>query len=207
VRTAGGSQAWKISIDCWSQSFEIALWFRAVEKIHPPASDIVPGPIALEPIPASHTHLTDSAELAAGWSVWWEALATAPSLPTPSPPLRPPEPGLFDPPHFEGLAQWPALRGVVESRWRDAAKWNAGRMRAGLDAGTHRERLQEGLVVAEIEKAIGRSARPFNLELVVLPVRDSQIRALSATRYSVPESLYHSEQYGLALRRIITALA
>ncbi len=206
LRQFDGSQAWKISIDRWSQAFEIALWFRAVEQIHVPTAGIVPGPIDLDPVPARSTDQADSAEMAAGWRVWWEALATAPTLPNPAPPLRPPERGPFDPPHFGGLVQWAPLQRAAENRWRDACQWNAERLRVGLDAETHRERLQEGLLVAEVEQSMGRSARSFDLELVVLPVRDDHIRALSSTRHLVPESLYSSEGYEPALRRIITAL-
>ncbi|WP_214102667.1 hypothetical protein [Acrocarpospora catenulata] len=41
--------------------------------------------------------------------------------------------------------------------------------------------------MAGVENELGREARPFSLELIVLPVQDDEIRAIHPHRYLVPE--------------------
>jgi hypothetical protein len=40
-----------MSIDPWSEPCDVALWVRAAERIDVPAGGIVPGPLALYPVP------------------------------------------------------------------------------------------------------------------------------------------------------------
>ena len=56
-------------------------------------------------------------------------------------------------------------------------------------------------MVAELERELGRKARPFSLDLVLLPVRDEQVRAvpvssMSAQIVNVPQfpASYHASK-------------
>ncbi len=66
-----GSSSWRISEDRWPEEFEVALWFRAAERIDVPPGGVVPGAPDVEPLPDPGTDPPDAAELAAGWLAWW----------------------------------------------------------------------------------------------------------------------------------------
>ena len=85
-----GTRSWRISEDRWSEAFDLALWFRAVERIDAPAGGIVPGPAEIDPLPGPSAAPAEQAELAAGWLAWWHALAEVPPLRGPLDPSRPP---------------------------------------------------------------------------------------------------------------------
>jgi len=108
----------------------------------------------------------------------------------------------FDPPDFPGLAAWPALRRAVVGLWVLAQDWHNARLEAGLEAGLHHD-ARTGQVVAELERELGRKARPFSLDLVLLPVCDEQIRAAGADRYLVPERIYDGPQWPGLLRALL----
>ena len=110
------------------------------------------------------------------------------------------------PPDFPGLTSWPVLQRVVTRRWKEAHDWHTARKRAGIDAGLHRD-LRIDRVVADVEDEIGRKARPFSLEFVVLPVRDDQIRPIRPTRWLVPERLYDSARWPEHLRALVITVA
>lgn len=110
----------------------------------------------------------------------------------------------FGPPDFPGLADWPALQHVVTRRWREAQDWHTARKRAGLDAGIHRNDFRPNQIVDELEHELGRKARPFFLDLVLLAVRDDKVRPVGSTRYLIPERLYDGLQWPRLLRTLIT---
>jgi hypothetical protein len=68
-----GTRSWRISEDRWSEAFDVALWFRAAERIDVPAGGIVPGPAEIDPLPDRGADHAGAAELAAGWLAWWQA--------------------------------------------------------------------------------------------------------------------------------------
>jgi hypothetical protein len=45
-------------------------------------------------------------------------------------------------------------------------------------------------VALEVERELGRPLRPFRLDLVLLPVRDTTVRRVSDERYLVPERVF-----------------
>src|SRR5207253_6695502 len=111
-------------------------------------------------------------------------------LPPPSPPFdlaHPPALLAFIAPDFPGLTAWPALRRAVTGRWRQAQDWHNARKKAGLDAGLYRD-ARTGQAVADLERELGRKARPFSLDLVLLPVRDEQARPAGADRTWFPNA-------------------
>jgi hypothetical protein len=197
-----GSPSWRISVDRWPESFDVALWFRAAERIDVAAGGVVPGPAGVEPRPDPSTDLSDGAELAQGWLAWWHSLAAAPEL---SPPFGRADriPQLeFSPPGFPGLAGFPALRRVVTVRWIQAQDWHDARKMAGLKAGRHRD-MRPTTVVAELERELGRKARPFSVDLLLLPVADDQVRSIGSDRYLVPEGLYDGPRWPHLLRALL----
>jgi hypothetical protein len=110
------------------------------------------------------------------------------------------------PTRFPSLAAWPALRQVVTGRWRQAYDWHNTRKKAGLEASLHHDR-RTGQVVAELERELGRKARPFSLDLVLLPVRDEQVRAAGTDRYLVPERVYDGPRWPGLLRGLLVPRA
>ena len=195
-----GSSSWRISEDRWPELFDVALWFRAAERIDVASGDVVPGAADVEPLPDPSTDPSNAAELAAGWLAWWHSLI---ELPPPPPPWDPADPALaFSPPDFPGLAAWPALRRAVIRRWRQADDWHNARKKAGLAAGLHHN-APIGQVVAGLERELGRKARPFSLDFVLLPVRDEQVRPAGADRYLVPERVYDGPQWPGLLRGLL----
>jgi len=197
-----GSPSWRISEDQWSESFDVVLWFRAAERIEVAAGGMVPGAADVTPLPDPGTDPSQAAELAAGWLAWWHALIEMPPLSPPSGPAYPPALLAFDPPDFPGLAGWPALHRAVARRWRQAYDWHDARVKAGLEAGLHRD-ARTGQVVAELERELGRKARPFSLDLVLLPVRDEEIRQVGTDRYLVPERVYDGPRWPALLRGLL----
>lgn len=206
---------WQMSIDLWSELYDEALWIRAAERIDVPAGGTVPGPLDIEPLPEPTTGPDDN--LAEGWSGWWTALTSQPRWPSGRlidlPAERaimagpPPARVQFVPPDFPGLARWPALQRVVARRWPEASRWHNDRKIAGIRAKRHRSSTMDGLVVAEVERTLGRRMPAFSVEFVVVPVRDTQIRRLTETRYLVPEAIYGEPDWAEWLRVLVMRLA
>jgi hypothetical protein len=197
-----GSRSWRISEDRWSEAFDVALWFRAAEGIDVPAGGIVPGPAEIDPPPTPSAVHADETELAAGWLAWWQALAGAPPWRAPSERSGPPPELAFMGPDPAGLTGWPVLQRVVAARWSEARDWHGRRKRAGLAAGPPHD-LQTVYAVRDLERELGRRAKPFELDFVLLPVRDDQVRQVRADRYLIPESLRDGPRWPSLLREIL----
>ena len=198
----GGGPSWQISTDRGNQAYDWALWIRAAERIHVPAGGLVPGPLAIDPLPEPST--TPGTNLAEGWRDWWEGLARMPRW-QPDRSAGPPPQVAYLPPDFPGLARWPDLQRVAVDRWREAQDWHSGRRAAGVDRGMVQPR--ESLLVLEIERELGRRVPPFDLEFILLPVLDAEVREVTPTRYLVPEAVYDSPQWTEWLRPVILRLA
>jgi hypothetical protein len=208
-----GPVPWRISVDRWPEAFDVALWFRAVERIDVASGGVVPGTADVEPLPARGADPSDEAELAEGWLAWWHALTAVPELAPPfgradripllafGPRDRIPELA-FGPPGFPGLAGFPALRRLVIIRWKEARDWHTARKAAGLKAGLHRD-MRPTVVVTDLERELGRQARPFSVDLLLLPVADDQVRPIGADRYLIPERLYDAPLWPHQLRELL----
>jgi hypothetical protein len=197
-----GSSSWRISEDWWPEAFDVALWVRAAERIDVAPGGVVPGEPDVEPPPDPSTDPADAAELAAGWLAWWHALIGLPPLSPPFDPAHPPAQLAFLTPDNPGLTGWPALQRAVTGRWRQAEDWHTARKEAGREAARHRHG-RTGQVVAKLERELGHKARPFSLDLVLLPVRDEQIRPAGADRYLVPERVYDGPRWPGLLRGLL----
>ena len=198
-----GTRSWRISEDRWPEAFDVALWFRAAERIDVPAGGVVPGPAAIDALPDRSAAPADAAGLAAGWLAWWQALAGASPLREPLDPSRLPSAMVFTgPPDFAGLAGWPALERVVAARWGEATRWHNQRKGAGL-AALRRPDMRTVQAVHDLERELGRPVMPFELDFVILPVRDDQIRQTRPDRYLVPERLRDGPRWPQLLRDLL----
>ncbi len=198
-----GTRSWRISEDRWPETFDLALWLRAAERIDVQAGGIIPGPAEIGALPDPSPEPADQAELAAGWLSWWQALAEVPAPREPVDLSRPPSEPLFAaPPDFAALAPWPALQRVAAARWPEAKDWHDRRKRAGLAAG-HQRDVRTFHAVRDLERELGRPVKPFDVDFVLLPVRDDQIRQSRPDRYLVPESLRDGPRWPLLLRELL----
>jgi hypothetical protein len=62
------------------------------------------------------------------------------------------------------------------------------------------------LLVQEVERSLGRPVKPFVLELILLPVRDDEVRRVHETRYLVPEQVYDGPGWPDVLRPLVISL-
>jgi hypothetical protein len=200
VRLAG-SASWQIHIERWAEVFDLPLWIRAAERIHS-AGALIPGPLEIDPLPEPTT--VPNAEMAEGWVDWWHAVV---SVPRPDPlagVLAGPDLS-FAPPDFAGLDRWPGLREVVARRWLEAHERHTARKGAAIRA-QGPPRAVEPRVVREAERSLRRPVKPFVLELVVLPVRDEEVRRVHENRYLVPERVYDGPGWAGQLAPLVTRL-
>jgi hypothetical protein len=197
------ARPWRIREERWNEEYDVPLWFRAAERIDVPAGGVVPGPAEIDPLPDRSAALADASELAAGWLAWWEALTGQLPLREPLDPSRLPSAMVFTgPPDFDGMADWPVLRRVLAGRWHEATDWYRRRKIAGLAAG-HPNHLPAVHAVRELERELGRRVKPFELDFVLLPVRDDQIRPLRPGRYLVPQRLRDGPRWPRLLRELL----
>jgi hypothetical protein len=194
-----GETSWVIGVRRWEQLPEVALWIRAAERIDVPADPVVPGPLDIDPFPAP----TGEADRRLGqqWREWWRALVGLPRW-RPETPLDDHPAVGFGPPDFPGLTGWPELHDLVTRRWREAADWQNARKLAGIRA--HRSGSgHTNEVVDQVERSLGRRVRPFDVEFLLLPVRDPTIRQVREDRFLVPERFYDGPQWAAWLGDLI----
>jgi hypothetical protein len=119
----------------------------------------------------------------------------------------------WTPPDFDSLRSTPALQAVVARHFSDAVAWSGDRKREHVDLmiGTpdprpfHRGRSGRGLVetrlVADLERNLGRRARPFQLRITEIPVDGKELWQLDPHHVLLTaELLRDSDEY----RRHIT---
>ena len=196
------TKSWLIRTDRWSEPFDMALWFRAAERIDVPAGGVVPAALDIDPLPEP----SQTQDLTEAWLAWWQALTEADTPSGRFDPANPPVALSFSPPAYPGFRDRPELGRVVAARWTEAHQWVNGRKRDGLRAGlAHDSRTNQ--VVSDLERTLGRKARPFSLDLIVLPVREDEIRHVTGDRYLVPERVYDGPDWAGLLRSLITPIA
>jgi len=178
-----GTTSWRVAVDRGNPLIDAALWIRAAEAIEVPPDPFVPGPLDDPPAPEP-----TATGLGAAWLAWWRDLIGMPPWTFEQPDAPPPELDL-DSPDALGLARWPELREVVMRRWPQAGEWHRAR-------GERHRRTEPSpspvvsIVAAEVERELGRRLRPFRLDLVLLPVRDTTVRQVNEERHLVPERVY-----------------
>jgi len=187
--TRPGNRCW------WAGEDPVYVAYHDDEWGLPVADDpLVPGPADLDHPPAPIS--TSDETLGAEWLGWWYSLV-APERRLPAPTFDA-EPA-YDTPDPLGLAPYPTLAAVVARRWREAMRWQNSR---GHPAHT----MTVTNVVAEVERDLGRPVAPFNVEFLVLPVRDEVIRPVSEVRFLVPEPAMDGARWSAWLRTLFTRL-
>ncbi len=196
-------------IDRWDTFADRALWLRAAERIDVPAGGVVPGPLDDDP-PAPARPLADPVAAADGWRRWWSAIVT----PAADDPVVADGPEVWAARAADrirriepaaALAPWPELAAAAEARLREFHTWHTARKVAGLQRhGSGDDR--DGRVVRELERRLGRSAPPFVVELLVLPVRDDEVRPAGSDRYLVPERVYDGPDWSGRLEGLLVPL-
>lgn len=193
-------------LDRWDVSTDHALWLRAAERIDVPAGGVVPGPLDDDP-PAPARPLADPVAAAEGWRWWWSAIVTPAAD----------DPAVADGPEAwaaraadrmrrveatAALAPWPELAAAAAARFREFHAWHTARQSAGLQRhGPGDDR--DGRVVRELERRLGGSAPPFVVEVLVLPVRDDEVRPVGPDRYLVPEHIYDGPDWSDHLEALL----
>jgi hypothetical protein len=209
MRVLGDGPSWQISTDRWNQAFDWALWMRAAERIDVPVGGLVPGPLDIDPLPEPSADPAQvlTRDLIDGWLGWWRGLTTMPRW-RPEQMSGPPPQLAYLPPDFPGLARWRDLQRVVVDRWQEAHDWHTRRKFAGASRFHHDlPKPRESLLVMDVERELGRRVPAFELEFILLPVLDDEIREVTPTRYLVPESVYDGPGWIEWLRPVVTRLA
>lgn len=198
-----GPISWRMNIRRWDFLLDCALWIRAAERIEPPAHRLVPGPldVDLPPAPSRSGGLSDDI-LGAEWLGWWLSLVDPTRQPVrPRADLEPAD----DTPDPLGLAPYPALRLIVARRAGDAGDWHNTRRDRDFERHVPGSSVT-GTVANEMERSLGRPLRPFNVEFVLLPVRDEVIRRVDEEHYLIPEQVYDSHRWPVWLRNLLTRI-
>ncbi|WP_037605234.1 hypothetical protein [Streptacidiphilus rugosus] len=205
-----GAASWTIVVDEWSSLLESPLWLRAAERIEVAPEGLVPGALAIDPLPAPSLEAGLAAEpaLAEAWRAWWQAsVAQAFGKPTGDFARDTAIRARFGPPGFESVAPGP-LREAAQRRWAEAMKWHNARKRAGVQAMiADGARQPEGEVVRAVEAQLGRRAEPFSVSLTVIPVLDDRIRSVGGRAFLIPEHLRGTPRYADWLHGLVRALA
>jgi hypothetical protein len=176
-----GTESWRIAVDRSNLLFDFALWLRAVERIDVPPDPFVAGPLDDEPA----AEPTAGAVLSEAWLGWWRDLIGLP--PWTFAGAEDPLPHLdLSSPDALGLARWPELQRVVMARWEEGTRWHRTRRPPQVYPGEN----NVGDAAIEVERELGRPLRPFRLDLVLLPVRDTTVRQVTSERYLVPERVF-----------------
>ncbi len=193
-----GQASWLMSID-EPRNLAMGLFIRDVAGLTsthtwlPPAAPTVP--------PAGGGSPAASRQ----WDEWWDqALAAGTSAAWP-------EAAAFwwGPPDFDSLDAAPELQVLVRRHFLVAVRWSEARKRehvalvmdsdGGMDYSTR--------LVANLERAAGRRARPFNLRVTEIPVAGSELWQLSPEHVVVTAGLLgEPEEYRRRITPVLQAL-
>jgi hypothetical protein len=118
-------------------------------------------------------------------------------------------PSRYVAPEFAGMSDMPELRTLIRGHHDAAVAWSTARKREFVVLTSVRKRVSvEWDVVKTVERGWGRTARPFELDIRVLPVGAVQGWRLSATRALVTRALFTDRSaYREWLRPIVEELA
>src|ERR1700674_1162730 len=215
-----GTTSWRMATD-EPQSLLMALYVRDDSGLRPQVDPDIP---SLEPgVPFREKPSPVDRVASAQWGDWWQQLLDGggfwpdhKSAPDMSRLRDDPElprifywPSRYLPPDFVGLSGTPELQALVRRHYEAARVWSEARKHefVTLTAARHRVSL-EWEVVQTIERRLGGKARPFELDIRVLPVEAVQAWRLSPKRALVSRALFRDRgTYREWLRPIIEELA
>jgi hypothetical protein len=156
---------------------------------------------------------------AAQWTAWWSHLVASESAVhramqdaaggMPSVRIMAEHHQGFAPPGFEALRDSPELRELVARHFMDAQAWRDERNRESMQYSTNPNRVDvEWEVVKEAEWLLGRRARPFRLQVSILPVSGDQSWRVAEDHLLVTRPRYlDTEAWRQDLALVVTELA
>ena len=165
VRQAGQA-SWLMSID-EPQNLALGLFIRDVAAL----SSVHTWLPAAAPVVRS-TGGGGSPAAARQWDAWWDqALAVDPYAPWPKVTTS-----WWTPPDFGSLDAAPQLQALVRRHFLAAVRWSEDRKREHIAVMTDPGRsANETRLVADLERACGRRAAPFNLRVTEIPVAGREL--------------------------------
>jgi hypothetical protein len=191
-----GRPSWSIAVD-EPHNLLIALFVRDAAGLQPDTDPVIPAltpAVATNQTPAAATGPAASAQ----WAGWWTRLLDADHL-TP----------VATPPDFPQLADSPDLQQILRACYPDAIRWSASRQREHVTfmTGSNR-RPVAGDVVREIERSLGRPARPFELRVTVLPLTGTHAWRVDPQHLIVTRALFtDTTAYRTRLHTVVEDLA
>jgi hypothetical protein len=215
-----GTTSWKMGTD-EPQSLLMALYVRDAAGLRPRIDPDLP---PLEPaVPFDREHHPMTSVASDQWADWWRQLLEGggfwpdhKSPPDMSRLRHDPElqrifywPSRHLPPDFVGLSATPELQALFRRHHEAARVWSDARKHEFVGLSTARQRVSlESEIVRTVERGLGRTARPFEFDIRVLPVASVQAWRLSPGRALVTRALFTDRAaYGKWLRPIIEELA
>ena len=215
-----GTTSWKMGAD-EPQSLLMALYVRDAAGLRPRIDPDLP---PLEPaVPFDHEQHPMAGVASDQWADWWRQLLEGggfwpdhKSPPDMSRLRHDPElqrifywPSRHLPPDFVGLSGTPQLQALFRRHNEAARVWSDARKHEFVALSTARQRVSlESEIVRTVERGLGRTARPFEFDIRVLPVASVQAWRLSPGRALVTRALFRDRAaYGKWLRPIIEELA
>jgi len=215
-----GITSWRMGTD-EPQSLLMALYVRDACGLHPQVDPDIP---PLEPaVPIDEEPSPVDSLASAQWAEWWQELLDGggfwPEHKRPSDLHRlthDPEiqrlfywPSRYLASDYAGLSSAPELQALVRRHHEAARVWSEARKQEFVALTVERQRvLLESEVVQAIERGLGHKARPFELDIRVLPVAAVQAWRLSPKRALVSRALFRDRAaYREWLRPIIEKLA
>lgn len=195
-----GKASWKIGVD-EPQPLLIALYVRDATGLRPRITPDIP---RLQPaVPATEEQLSVDSLATAQWAEWWERLLDGGGF---WPDHKKPSdlPKLIEDPEIQRLfyrptrdlassapSETPELQRLVHRHHQAAVLWSEARHHEIAALSSNRERGPlESEVVRKVERVLGRKARPFELDVRVLPVAATQAWRLSPSRALISRALY-----------------
>jgi hypothetical protein len=159
-----------------------------------------------------------SEEAASQWDAWWERSLSS-NWNGPDQSQEQLAAMWWLPPDFESLQSAPELQEVVADHFSDARQWARDRKQEHVElvVGTpdprrfHRGRSGRGLVetkfVADLERDLGRQARPFQLRITEIPVAGKELWQLDPHHVLLTaELLRDSDDYRRQITPVLQAL-
>jgi hypothetical protein len=215
-----GTTSWRMATN-EPQSLLMALYVRDVSGMRPQVDPDIP---SLEfGVPFREKPSVVDRVAAAQWGDWWQQLLDGggfwPDHKAPPDMSRlrdDPElqrifywPSRYLPPDFAGLSGSPELQALVRRHYEAARVWSDARKHEFVALSTARQRVSlESEVVRSVERALGRTARPFAFDVRLRPVASVRAWRLSPDRALVPRALFRDRAaYGTWLRPIVEELA
>jgi hypothetical protein len=195
-----GKQSWQVCHGS-AQAMDMALYLRDTLALSVDTRPVVP---SLDPaVPVSVPAGVDRAAVAREWPGWWADVlewcgADAPLGDDPRAHLRS-EPAADTSP---ALANRPALRGAVAALFEPAARYWSTLARRAMPPSM---RINE--IVRDLERELGRPAKPFRLVITEVRVQDPMWEPLTATHVLASQRFVESEAGMAALRQVLAPLA